>query len=137
MRIGRETAMSMTKLAAGFAIASAMAMLTPFAAETIVWANDAIGNNSTIRAFDSITGVLVNSFLAPNPAAQGHIGRGIAVVGSSIYYSVDDSGTVFLTNTNGIDLSTAFATGLTGIGSYPSPGKTGSRNVLDRRLALG
>ncbi len=64
----------------------------------------------------------MDSFPAPNPAAQGHIGRGIAVIGSSIFYSVDDSGVVFRTNAGGADLGAAFATRLTGIGSIATDG---------------
>ena len=52
-----------------------------------------------------------------------HTGRGIAVVGSNIFYSVDTSGTVFLTNPGGTDLGTAFNTGLPGIGSIASDGQ--------------
>ena len=55
--------------------------------------------------------------------AQGATGRGIAVVGSNIFYSVDNSGSVFLTNTNDVDFGVAFNTGLPGIGSITSDGQ--------------
>src|SRR5713101_4781735 len=96
-------------------------------ADTIIWANDARGNGSIIEAFDvnepAGAGTLVTSFAAPNPAAQGQIGRGIAVVGANVFYSVDTSGSVFLTNTGGVDLGVAFNTGLRGIGSITSDGQ--------------
>src|SRR5262249_40115593 len=79
-------------------------------------------NTSHIEQFDLVTGALVTSFLAPNPAAAGQIGRGITVVGSDIFYSVDNSGAVFLTNPSGADLGVAFNTALPGIGSIASDG---------------
>lgn len=104
-------------------MAGILLIATSLHANTIIWANDARGNNSHIEEFDGTTGALVTSFLAPNPAAQGQIGRGIAVVGSNIYYSVDNSGSVFLTNPSGTDLGAAFITGLPGIASIASDGQ--------------
>jgi len=119
------------RLAGALAGLVAMALLETMPAargDTIIWANDARGNGSIIGAFDvneaAGTGMLTISFAAPNAGAQGHIGRGIAVVGSSIFYSVDNSGSVFLTNTSGTDLGVAFNTGLPGIGSIASDGQS-------------
>ena len=106
-----------------FGIAGMLLVSASVRADTMIWANDARGNNSHIEQFDATTGMLLTSFLAPNPAAQGQFGRGIAVVGSNIYYSVDRSGAVFLTNPSGTDLGTAFNTGLPGIGSIASDGQ--------------
>src|SRR5438128_4725837 len=93
---------------AGFLIASA-----PAHANTIIWANDARGSpGPLIDEWDldqaAGTGALVKSFLAPDPAAQGQGGAGIAVIGSSIYYNVTSAGSVFLTDTIGTNLGVAF-----------------------------
>jgi hypothetical protein len=88
----------------------------------VIWGNDATGNATTLRAFDSVTGALVDSFAAPNATAVGQFGRGIAVIGSQIFYSTDSSGDVFLTNTAHADLGVAFSTGLNGIGAIASDG---------------
>jgi hypothetical protein len=97
-------------------------------ANTIIWANDARGMpGPTIEEWSVDIGgdssMLVTSFVAPNPAAQGQSGEGIAVVGSNIYYSVFSSGSVFLTNPSGTDLGIAFSTGLPGISSIASDGQ--------------
>jgi hypothetical protein len=63
-----------------FGIAGMLLVSASVRADTMIWANDARGNNSHIRRFDATTGMLLTSFLAPNPAAQGQFGRGIAVV---------------------------------------------------------
>jgi hypothetical protein len=90
----------------------------------VIWANDATGNATTLRAFDSVTGALVDSFAAPNATAAGQFGRGIAVLGSQIFYSTDSSGDVFLTNTAHTDLGVAFSTSLNGIGAIASDGSS-------------
>ena len=110
----------LSKVASG--VAGMLLLSAPLRAD-LIWANDARGNTSHIEEFDTATGALVTSFLAPNPDAAGQIGRGIAVVGSSIYYSVDNSGDVFLTNPTGVDLGVAFDTGLPGIASIASDGQ--------------
>jgi hypothetical protein len=99
-------------------------------ADTILWAIDANANGTptapVIEKWDlnepAGTGTLINSFLAPNLAAQDHQAQGIAVVGSNIFYSVADSGSVFLTNPSGTDLGIAFSTGLRGISTIASDG---------------
>jgi PEP-CTERM motif len=97
-------------------------------ADTILWANDARGpTGPLIDEWDvdeaAGTGTLVQSFTVPDPTAQGQPGGGIAVVGSNIYYSVGNSGSVFLTNTSGGNLGIAFNTGLPGISSIASDGQ--------------
>jgi hypothetical protein len=85
-------------------------------AETIVWGNNASATGTeSIEAFDIDTGAQIASFLVPNPGSNLN-GRGIAVVGTTIYYSNAFQGQVYLTNTvthtaDGI----AFNTGLNGI----------------------
>ena len=117
-----------------FGIAGMLLVSASVRADTMIWANDARGNNSHIEQFDATTCMLLTSFLAPNPAAQGQFGRGIAVVGSNIYYSEDSSGAVFLTNPSGTDLGTAFNTGLPGIGSIASDGL--STKVITKALTI-
>ncbi len=85
-------------------------------ASTIVWGNNATFRNVTLEAFDMDTGALVQQFLAPNPLAVIDNGRGIAVVGTTIYYSVADRGEIFVTDSvSHLDLGIAFNTGLSGV----------------------
>lgn len=85
-------------------------------AGTIVWGNNASFGNVTLEAFDMDTGALVQQFLAPNLTARGDNGRGIAVVGTTIYYTTASSGNVYVTDSvTHADLGIAFSTGLGGI----------------------
>ncbi|MBI4652335.1 PEP-CTERM sorting domain-containing protein [Candidatus Desantisbacteria bacterium] len=85
-------------------------------AGTVVWGNNATFGNVTLEAFDMSTGAVVDQFLAPNALAVADNGRGIAVVGTTIYYTVANRGEVFVTNsTTHADLGVAFNTGLNGI----------------------
>lgn len=85
-------------------------------AATIVWGNNASSSRDILEAFDLSTGNVVAQFQAPNPLAANGNGRGIAVVGSTIYYSTASSGNVFVTDSNThADLGIAFNTGLNGI----------------------
>jgi hypothetical protein len=131
--------MCLAGMATGSGTLDLLAALAPARADTILWANDARGSpGPTIEEWDVNVGTdasaLVTSFLAPNPAAQGQAGQGIAVVGSNIYYSVFSSGSIFLTNPTGANLGVAFNTGLPGISSVASDGQflylasTGSDN---------
>jgi len=84
--------------------------------ETIVWGNNAsVPGTESIEAFDIDTGAQVASFLVPNPGSNQN-GRGIAVVGTTVYYSNSSSGQVYVTNTatHSAD-GVAFNTGLNGI----------------------
>jgi hypothetical protein len=133
----RKIAASIAAVAVGCLFAAAGAAR----ANTIIWANDARGMpGPTIEEWSVNVGgdssMLVTSFVAPNPAAQGQSGEGIAVVGSNIYYSVFSSGSVFLTNPSGTDLGIVFSTGLPGISSIASDGQflylapTGATNYI-------
>jgi len=113
-------------LKSGLGIAAILLAAASLHADVILWAMDTRGinsNSSNIEQWDATTGILLSSFVLPNPAAQGHWGSGIAVVGSNIFYSVANSGTVFLTNPGGKDRGTAFDTGLPGISSIASDGQ--------------
>jgi hypothetical protein len=86
---------------------------------TVVWANNASLGNPHIQAFDLDTGAALADFPAPSPDAHKAKanGRGIAVMGTKIYYSLANSGSVYLTDTvTHADGGVAFNTGLPGIG---------------------
>jgi hypothetical protein len=87
----------------------------------VLWSN---GNNAStnlpaIQEFDAATGALLKSFLDP-AGAPGEIGRGIAVVGSDIFYSVSGSTSVFLTDTNGTNRGVAFNVNIPGVSGIQS-----------------
>ena len=93
----------------------------PASAQTgpVIWANNASLGSPHLQAFDASTGVAIADFAAPNPDAlkRNANGRGIAVVGTRIYYSLANSGNVYVTDTiTHRDGGIAFATGLPGIG---------------------
>jgi hypothetical protein len=110
------------------AIAALLALSPPTHAGTIIWSN---GNDAgrtpgpVIQEFDANMGALLKSFADP-AASPAQSGSGIAVVGSSIFYSLVGSTSVFLTNTNGANLGVVFAVnipGVTGISSIASDGQ--------------
>ncbi len=92
-----------------------------------MWANDGRGSpGPTLDEWDinvgAGTGTLINSFAVPNTAAQGGGPGGIAILGSTIYYGVSNSGDVFKTDASGTDLGVAFATWLPGISAITTDG---------------
>ena len=112
-------------VAAGLALACMLAVAAPARADTILWASDGRGSpGPTLDEWDineaAGTGTLINSFAVPNPAAQSGGPGGITILGSTIYYGVANSGSVFLTNFSGADLGVAFNTGLPGISAITS-----------------
>jgi hypothetical protein len=114
-------------MAIGLGVAWLLVSAAPVSASTVIWTNgnDAPANLPIIQEFDASTGALLNSFLDPAGAA-GETGRGIAVVGSNIFYSVTGSTSVFLTDTNGTNLGVAFTVnipGVSGIQSIASDGQ--------------
>ena len=85
-------------------------------AGTTVWAFNASLGNPHIQAYDLATGNNLADFEAPhNDARRGRAnGRGIAVVGNTIYYSLADTPNVYKTDAvTHADLGIAFATVLT------------------------
>jgi hypothetical protein len=116
---------------AGFCALAAAGLLLISAAraDTMIWSNgDDAGAmpGPVIQEFDAVTGALVKSFPDPAATSPSQIGRGIAVVGSSIYYSLGGSDTVYLTNTSGANLGSAFTVtvpGVIGVQSIASDGK--------------
>ncbi len=75
-------------------------------AGTTVWAMNASLGNPHIQAYDLADGHLIVDFPAPNnDALRGRAnGRGIAVVGDTIYYSLADSPNVYKTDATHRDL---------------------------------
>jgi hypothetical protein len=70
-------------------------------AATKVWAFNASFGNPHIQAYDLDTGNTVADFVAPHKDAnRGRAnGRGIAVVGTAIYYTLADTPNVYKTDT--------------------------------------
>jgi hypothetical protein len=113
--------------AAGLGIAAMLSVAAPAWADTILWASDGSGPpGPRLDEWDineaAGTGTLINTFAVPDPAARGGGPGGIAILGSSIYYGVANSGSVFLTNAAGANLGAAFDTGLPGISAITSDG---------------
>ncbi len=83
-------------------------------ADTIIWGNNAsLAGTETIEAFDVNTNMEVANFLAPGPNLNG---RGLAIVGNTIYYSNSSDDAVYKVNaTTHAYIGVAFHTGLPGI----------------------
>ncbi|HMC60117.1 MAG TPA: hypothetical protein VKJ01_13070, partial [Candidatus Solibacter sp.] len=93
-------------------------------AATTVWAFNASFGNPQIQAYDLATGIQLADFVAPNNDAQrGRAnGRGIAVVGTKIYYTLADTPNVYKTDTvTHLDEKIAF-TAKDGAGTPLAPG---------------
>jgi uncharacterized protein (TIGR03437 family) len=98
-------------LAVIFAVVSAGASVA--GAATTVWAFNASFGNPHIQAYNLDTGNAVADFVAPHKDAQrGRAnGRGIAVVGTTIYYTLADTPNVYKTDAvTQADLGIAFTT---------------------------
>jgi uncharacterized protein (TIGR03437 family) len=102
-----------------FRLASILGMMSIWAlvsrAQTTVWGMNASFGNPHIQAYDLATGVALADFTAPHKDAnRGRAnGRGIAVVGTTIYYTLADTPNVYKTDTaTHADLGIAFTTPL-------------------------
>jgi len=111
LRSPRKRALAITATVIGLGISGLLIAPAPARADTMLWSN---GFNAgtpqivpTINEFDAKTGALVKTFADP-AGTPGKTGLGIAVVGSSIYYSVAGSTSVFLTDANGDNLVVRF-----------------------------
>jgi len=92
-------------------------------ADSIIWGNSASSGNVSLEAFDSVTGVPVQQFLVPNLTARGDNGRGVAVLGHTIYYTTADSGNIYITNdSTHADLGILVNTGFAGIANVATDG---------------
>jgi PEP-CTERM motif-containing protein len=67
---------------------------------SIIWGNSASSGNVNLEAFDSATGLLVpgQQFLVPNLTARDDNGRGVALLGNTIYYTTASSGNIYVTD---------------------------------------
>ena len=106
-------------------VGSLIASGTP-ALGAVVWGNNASNGNVTLEAFDTTTGLLVpgQQFLVPNPVAVADNGRGVAVLGNTIYYTTANSGNIYVTNDSLAhpDLGILVNTGFVGIANVATDG---------------
>lgn len=92
---------------------------------SVIWGNNATFGNVSLEAFDTDTGTLVpgQQFLLPNLTARGDNGRGVALLGSTIYYTTANSGNIYITNTTShADLGILVNTGFPGIANVATDG---------------
>jgi hypothetical protein len=78
-----------------------------------IWGTNARFGSVDIEAFDTVTGLSVAQFLDPNITARNDNGRGIALLGNTIYYTTANSGNIYVTDAvthadNGILVNTGF-----------------------------
>jgi len=95
-------------------------------ADEVVWGNSASSGNVNLEEFDVTTGTLVpgQQFLVPNPIAVNDNGRGVAVLGNTIYYTTANSGNIYVTNAiTHADLGILVNTGFPGIANVATDGK--------------
>jgi hypothetical protein len=83
----------------GMALIAAAGMQTMLAGDTIIWGNNARFGNVDLVAFDVTNNTLVTQFLLPNATARADNGRGVALLGNTIYYTTANSGNIYITNT--------------------------------------
>lgn len=104
-------------------LATSLMIANTAMASTIVYGTNASNAGAmSIEAFDLSTGAQISSFIVPNATANQN-GRGIAVVGTTIYYTNSTSGNVYKTNTlTHSDDGVAFNTGLRGIANIAYDG---------------
>jgi len=92
---------------------------------SIIWGSSASSGNVNLEAFDTSTGLLVpgQQFLVPNLTARADNGRGVALLGNTIYYTTADSGNIYITNTTShADLGILVDTGFAGIANVATDG---------------
>jgi hypothetical protein len=97
---------------------------TPVSA-SVIWGSSASSGNVNLEAFDSVTGLLIpgQQFLVPNLTAQNDNGRGVAILGDTIYYTTAFSGNIYVTNTvTHADLGILVNTGFSGIANVATDG---------------
>jgi hypothetical protein len=93
------------------------------AGASVIWGNNASSGNVNLEAFDSDTGTLVQQFLVPNLTARSDNGRGVALLGSTIYYTTANSGNIYITNTTThADQGILVNTGFPGIANVATDG---------------
>src|SRR5689334_19795724 len=106
------------RIVLGVTIAILALVSAPPVQASVIWGNSASSGNVNLEAFDSDTGTLVpgQQFLVPNLTARNDNGRGVALLGSTIYYTTASSGNIYITNTaSHADLGILVDTGFPGI----------------------
>ena len=102
-----------------------LAGIATSATASVIWGNSASGGNVNLEAFDSVTGLLIpgQQFLVPNLTARGDNGRGVALLGDTIYYTTASSGNIYVTNAmSHADLGILVNTGFNGIANVATDG---------------
>lgn len=92
---------------------------------SVIWGNSASSGNVNLEAFDSATGLLIpgQQFLVPNLTARNDNGRGVALLGNTIYYTTANSGNIYVTDTvSHADLGILVNTGFAGIANVATDG---------------
>src|SRR5690349_12807500 len=85
-------------------------------ADQFVWGNNASFGNVYLEEFNVTTGTLVQQFLLPNATARNDNGRGVAILGNTVYYTVAGNGNIYVTDaTTHADLGVLVNTGFAGI----------------------
>jgi len=112
-----------SRLLMGMALIAAASMQTMLAGDTIIWGNNARFGNVDLVAFDVTNNTLVTQFLLPNAGARADNGRGVALLGNTIYYTTANSGNIYITNTlTHSDDGILVNTGFTGIANVATDG---------------
>jgi len=108
-----------------FAVCFLGGMMASTAQASVIWGTSASFGNVNLEAFDISSGVatLQDQFLVPNPTARGDNGRGVALLGDTIYYTTANSGKIYVTNANThADLGVLVDTGFNGIANVATDG---------------
>lgn len=99
------------------ALAGAASFATLPADAALLWGNNA-GTSVLIEAFDTTTGAIVHSF-APGQSGNG---RGIVVVGNTVYYTLVGDGTVYELNATTGASTGSFSSGLASLSTISYDG---------------
>jgi hypothetical protein len=98
----------------------------PTYANSVIWGNSASGGNVNLEAFNitsSGVATLSQQFLVPNLTAKNDNGRGVAVLGNTIYYTTANSGNIYVTDAiTHADLGILVSTGFQGIANVATDG---------------
>ena len=90
---------------------------------SVIWGNSASSGNVNLESFDSTTGAVIQQFLVPNLTARNDNGRGVALLGDTIYYTTASSGNIYVTNAvTHADLGILVNTGFPGIANVATDG---------------
>lgn len=92
---------------------------------TVVWGTSATFGNVNLESFNITGGVatLSQQFLAPNLTARADNGRGVALLGNTIYYTTANSGNIYVTNAiTHADQGVLVSTGFNGIANIATDG---------------